>query len=226
MKYKLSFIIFLSFVISCKKHSKELKTEKIVVIDSMKVSKQLERMVKIDQEIQFAHKPNESERVKDSLYREKDRIFKSNTDTIKRLYESYGFLGIDKVGKQGSYNFWLLVQHADHDINFQEKVLESMIKEVDRNNADASNYAYLMDRVLKNKGKKQLYGTQVKYIEDFWIIPEPLQDSVNVNKRRNEVGLSSIEDYLNEMMEIHYQMNKAIYEQNGLKGPRKYEIKN
>ncbi|MEX0275068.1 MAG: DUF6624 domain-containing protein [Flavobacteriaceae bacterium] len=225
MKNILPAILLLSICIACSNKGKKEIEKKVAEIDSMAINKQLAQMVKSDQAIQFAHTPDESEKVRDSLYKAQDRIFKANTDTIKRMFETYGFLGIDKVGKQASHDFWLLVQHADHDIEFQEKVLNEMIHEVKNNNADASNYAYLMDRVLKNKGKKQLYGTQVKYIDDFWIIPQPLQDSVNVNKRRKEVGLSPLEEYLNGMMELHYQMNMAIYEQNGLQGPREYQLK-
>jgi len=225
MKYLLLIIGFILTAFGCSNDTKKSVKNDSVQIDSVIINKQLERMVKSDQDVQFAHKPNQSEKIRDSLYKEQGRIFESNTDTIQQIYKKYGFLGFDKVGKKASQNFWLLVQHADHKIDFQEEVLNSMIIEVERKNADATNYAYLMDRVLKNKGKKQLYGTQVRYVEDFWVVPQPLQDSINVNKRRKEVGLSTIEDYLNNVMELHFEMNKTIYEKNDLQSPRKYENK-
>lgn len=47
---------------------------------------------------------------------------------ISKLFIKYGFLGYDEVGELGSHNFWLLVQHQDKQIDFQERVLEEMKK--------------------------------------------------------------------------------------------------
>ncbi len=194
-----------------------------LVFDSASINSQLTQMVQRDQEIQMAHQFDESKEVSDSLYAVQEVIFRDNTDTIKQLFTDYGFLGFNKVGTEGSNNFWLLVQHADHDPKFQETVLDSMVSEVEVNNADGKSYAYLKDRVLVNSGQKQLYGTQVSYTKDFWIIPQPLQDSVNVDKRREEVGLPPIRDYLNQMMEMHFQMNKESFEKDGITAPLRYE---
>ena len=213
--------------ISCfnKTKKNQEKEEAAKEIDYSIIINQLERMVKNDQQIQYAHKPNETTTFRDSLLDRQNQIFRANTDTLKALFDQYGFLGFDKVGKKGSKNFWLLVQHADHDISFQEEVLKSMKVEVEKENANNSNFAYLTDRVLKNKGEKQRYGTQLKYVKDFWIIPQPMIDSLNVNERRKKIGLPTIEDYLNSSMQLHYEMNKETYKKNGLSGPKKYESK-
>ncbi|OSY88180.1 hypothetical protein WH52_05190 [Tenacibaculum holothuriorum] len=203
-------------MLSCKK-------EGVKKTDYSVVKLQLQRMVKNDQAIQFAHTPNETQKVKDSLYKEQERIFIANTDTIKSLFNKYNFLGFDKVGESGSQDFWLLVQHADHDVAFQEKVLKSMKKEVLKNNADNSNFAYLTDRVLTNKGQKQYYGTQLNYTNDMWIVPKPIQDSMNVDVRRKKIGLKSLKDYLNSAMKTHFEMNKKGFEKMGITKPRQYE---
>ena len=174
----------------------------------------------------MAHQFGEPKAVADSLYALQKVIFENNTDTIRQLFDSYGYLGFDKVGKEGSNDFWLLVQHADHDPKFQEMVLDSMVDEVSVANADGKSYAYLKDRVLVNGGQKQLYGTQVSYTEGFWIIPQPLQDSLRVDKRRSEVGLPPIRDYLNQMMEMHFQMNKESFAKDGITEPLRYELPN
>ena len=59
-----------------------------------------------------------------------------------------------------------------------------------------SSIAYLTDKILTKEGKKQLYGTQLKYSYetksyDF----KPIDDEKNVNKRRSEIGLGPLEDY-------------------------------
>lgn len=71
-----------------------------------------------------------------------------------------------------------------------------MRKELKNNNIDRENYAYLMDHVLKNKGKKQLYGTQMTWDSLGNHFPYPIKDSVNVDKRRIEMGLNSLNHYL------------------------------
>lgn len=222
MKKIAAAFILISILTSCADKEKKEITNKT---DYSSIVNQLERMVKNEQIIMYSHKPNETKAVKDSLYKLQEEILKANTDSIKHLFRNYGFLGFDKVGKKGSNNFWLLVQHSDHDIAFQEKVLKSMKKEVEKKNANSDNFAFLTDRVLKNKGEKQFYGTQLKYIEDFWIISQPIIDSINVNSRRKEIGLSTIEEYWNSSMELNYKMNKEVYKKKGLKGPKKYRIK-
>jgi len=36
--------------------------------------------------------------------------------------KQYGFPGYDLVGQKGSNSFWLIVQHCDKDVDFQEQV--------------------------------------------------------------------------------------------------------
>jgi hypothetical protein len=184
----------------------------------------LAAMVERDQAIQFAHIEGESQKVRDSLYRAQDSIFRHQSDIVKEMFERYGFLDTTMVGETGSYNFWLLVQHADHDPNFQRQVLKAMAPKVEAGIADASNFAYLTDRVRKNSGEKILYGTQVQYTDDFWVIPFPLEDSLRVNERRVAVGLEPLEAYLNSIMELHFRMNEQVYRDGGLDGPNQYPL--
>jgi hypothetical protein len=101
----------------------------------------LAAMVERDQAIQFAHIEGESQKVRDSLYRAQDSIFRHQSDIVKEMFERYGFLDTTMVGETGSYNFWLLVQHADHDPDFQRQVLKAMAPKVEAGIADASNFA-------------------------------------------------------------------------------------
>ncbi|WGH75737.1 hypothetical protein P8625_00815 [Tenacibaculum tangerinum] len=157
----------------------------------------------------------------------KDSVFDVNYEKAAEIFNKYGFVGFDLVGKEGSRNFWLIVQHLDSKPEFQEAVLEKMKIEIERNNASPQNYAYLLDRVELNRGKKQVYGTQVKY---NWKMcqayPKPLVDSVNVNKRRKELGLEPLEDYLNELSIMHFEMNKKAFLQVNITKPKLYTKEN
>ncbi len=113
------------------------------------------------------------------------------------------------VGKQASNNFWLMVQHADNDLLFQEAVLKKMKLQVDQKKADGANFAYLTDRVNINSGKPQIYGTQLSRTRDAngRTIPKDMIDPQNVNKRRKEVGMESLEEYLDMVKEATTQHN-------------------
>lgn len=156
----------------------------------------------------------------------KDSIYKAHEQRLKEMVDIYGFVGFDLAGKEGSHNFWLMIQHADHDPAFQLEVLEKMKVQVDNNNADPRNYGFLVDRVNLNLGKPQVYGTQVNYnLELAQAFPKHLKDSANVNERRKSIGLEPLEDYLNQMSIMHYEMNEQRYLDKGIIEPKLYQLK-
>jgi hypothetical protein len=149
----------------------------------------------------------------------KDSVFTSDKQKAEKIFNKYGFPGFDKVDKEGSSNFWLVVQHCDKYPDFQKKVLIEMDKEIKKNNANPKNYAYLYDRVQINAKQKQKFGTQLTYdvAKTGRAIPKiGLIDSINVDKIRKAYDLPPLKDYLNEMTLGHYEMNKAHYQKMGL----------
>ena len=144
---------------------------------------------------------------RDPLRKVVKETFIQNTELLKKIFAEYGYPNYDKVGKEGAKNFWLCVQHSDHDLKFQQDVLKKMKKEVRRKKADPSNFAFLTDRVNINLGKPQLYGTQLEYDEHKAAFPKNLKNPERVNNRRKSVGLEPIEDYLNFATQAHKQMN-------------------
>jgi len=154
----------------------------------------------------------------------KDSVFMTNQAFLAIVLEKHGFPGIDLVGEKGAHDFWLMTQHCDFNPDFQEEVLVEMKAEMKRANASKSNYAYLVDRVRKNRGQKIIYGTQVRYNKATGqAMSQPLEDSLNVNQRRAEVGLESLEDYLNGMTLSHFEMNKENMLKRGIQEPKLYK---
>lgn len=155
----------------------------------------------------------------------KDSVFGSHQKVLESMFNRYGFPGFDLAGKDGSQDFWLMVQHCDKWPAFQERVLNAMKPQVLRGNANPSNYAYLVDRVMLNTNRKQVYGTQVTYnVDSCQALPKPLEDSSTVNVRRKEMGLEPIEAYLNTMGSMHFEMNKEFYEKKGITKPKLYSL--
>ncbi|KQB99246.1 DUF6624 domain-containing protein [Pedobacter sp. Hv1] len=155
----------------------------------------------------------------------KDSVFTSHYGRLKEVFVKNGFPGEDVVGKDGSKNFWLMVQHLDKWPDFQQQVLNSMEKQVAKENASAKDFAYLTDRVRLNTGRKQVYGTQVTYnLDSCQAIPRSLENPESVNQRRKSVGLDLLEKYLNGMSGSHFLMNKESYEKRGIHQPKLYPI--
>ncbi len=116
-----------------------------------------------------------------------------NTNFMKKVIEKHGWPKISYIGKKASDTAWLLVQHSDHDIKFQKLVL-SLMKDLPGNEVNKSNIAYLVDRVLVAENKPQLYGTQFHSIGDK-LVPKPIKNKINLDKRRERMGLSRFADY-------------------------------
>lgn len=168
---------------------------------------QIDSLAFIDQKVQEDTRKANTED-KSNLEKVQKETFIRHTKILKNILKKYGFPNFDMVGEKGSSNYWLCVQHCDHDPKFQNEVLILMKKQLKKKKANARNYAYLRDRVNINTGKKQIYGTQVSYDMSNGQ-PKPiiknLRNPKTVNKRRAEMGLESIEDYLKMIVDFQQQ---------------------
>jgi hypothetical protein len=122
-----------------------------------------------------------------------------NTQRMKDIVQRVGWPTISKVGAKTSSDAWLLVQHADHDVEFQEHCLELM-KEACDGEVDKHDIAYLEDRLRVNLGRGQIYGTQFRQ-EGGEHLPLPIEDEENVDVRRSKMGMGP----LTEQVEIMYK---------------------
>ncbi len=113
---------------------------------------------------------------------------------VKKILDQYGWPGPDVVGGKGSQTIFLVIQHSD--IETQQKYLPVMREAVKQKKASPSALALLEDRVALGTGKKQVYGSQIGRDKDGKYYISPLEDPDNVDKRREEVGLGSLADYV------------------------------
>ena len=222
MKIKILTALAITLLVSCKTE-KENSVKKEY---NQELVDELTSMVEIDQIAAGVPSGKYKELTKEEWQSFKDSVFAVTHKKAAEIYNKYGFVGYDLAGNEGSRNFWLLVQHLDFDPDFQEAVLKKMKIEVENKNANPENYAYLLDRVQLNMGEKQVYGTQVLY---NWKVcqayPKPLIDSINVNKRRKEIGMEPLEVYLNEMSKMHFEINKEIFSKVNITESKLYKVK-
>ncbi|WP_057938551.1 DUF6624 domain-containing protein [Algoriphagus resistens] len=204
-----------------KKDDQKAVAEKVEF--NQELTDELKKMVEVDQIAAFVPQGKYKEWSAEKWDSFKDSVFTTHQKRLKQIFDEYGFVGFDLAGEDGSQNFWLMVQHSDHNPEFQKEVLEKMKTEVENENAKPTNYGLLVDRVRLNTGEKQVYGTQVTYnLKTGQAYPKSLEDSVNVNVRRSSIGLEPIEEYLNRMTEMHFEMNKDNYLKIGVTEPKLY----
>jgi hypothetical protein len=137
----------------------------------------------------------DSKEVKD-VWKTINTIDSINLIKVEKILAEYGWLSADIVGEQGNRTLFLVIQHSP-DYKVQQKYLPMMREAVKKGNADSKRLALLEDRVALGEGKKQIYGSQLEmdYKTNLYVL-SPLIDPGNVDKRRAEVGLKSIAEYL------------------------------
>lgn len=152
-----------------------------------KLAKQIIEMHNVDQDLRTqAPKKIATELINYVVY----AIDEIHNSRIRRIIAEYGFPTTNLVGREAMSAFWLLIQHQDYDLKLQQESLEKC-------DFILSEKALLMDRILINKGEKQIYGTQTRRMETGFE-PFPIKNEDGVDKRRKSVGLSSLEDYMRE----------------------------
>src|SRR5215813_9541145 len=130
----------------------------------------------------------------------------SNTERMKAIVRQYGWPGPGLVGRDGTDAAFLLVQHAN--LAFQTEMLPLVEKAYKRGELSGQSYALLLDRVLVGEGKRQVYGTQAK-LKGKEFVPDPIEDEANVDKRRAEVGLPPLSEYLKALKREYFPQDSG-----------------
>jgi hypothetical protein len=128
------------------------------------------------------------------------KVDAQNTEDLKALLAIHKWFTISMFGPEADNNAWLLVQHADLDRPFQQRVLAVLEPLVVKQETNPRNFAYLFDRVassFQNPAERtvQRYGTQGRCVgKDKWE-PFEVEDPANLDKRRASVGLPPEDEY-------------------------------
>ena len=219
-------LIIIGLILSGCNDQRPLKAEHDKTVEfNQDLADELKEMAEIDQIAAYVPQGKYKEMTREEWNAFKDSVFTTHQKRLKEIFDKHGFVGFDLAGKEGSSNFWVMVQHSDHNPDFQQEVLEKMKIEVDNGNADPGNYGLLVDRVNLNTGKAQIYGTQVYFnFEIAQAFPKVITDSANVNKRRKSLGMEPLEVYLNEMTLLNFKVNKDLLLEKGITEPKLYKI--
>ncbi len=131
----------------------------------------------------------------DSIIRVVEKVDSINVIKVTKILDENGWLGEDVVGEKGNITLFLIIQHSN--LETQLKYLPMFREAVKNGKAKPNQLALLEDRILMEQGKKQIYGSQLMWDQNTGkYIVYPIEDPDNVDKRRAEVGLKTLSEYL------------------------------
>ena len=115
---------------------------------------------------------------------------------VRDILDTHGWPSKNKIGKKGNSTLFLVIQHANFDV--QTTYFPMMQKAMHQGSLAKRQYAMFYDRLLLGQGNKQIFGTQLamdKSSNKPYVLP--LKDPMNVDKRREKMGLNTMQENLN-----------------------------
>jgi hypothetical protein len=116
----------------------------------------------------------------------------ANLVRLRNVIASDGVPTLHMVGPRGMNALWVLVQHADGDLELQDRVLKALSN--NNQGLPMDQIALLTDRVLVNQGKAQRYGSQFHRVNGAFVL-DPVEDEAHLPERRESVGLMPLSAY-------------------------------
>lgn len=210
---KFIFRLFLLITASCvnKSKSKEVvtsiyKTENfIAVLDTVWQTEQTP--IRLRDSLMRIYGADSKEYKEQQLIYEKNHII--NEKKVKIILDNYGWPTKEMIGEQGNWTICNVIQHADNEVRI--KYLPMMRKAVKEKKLEPRFLVRAEDRIATERGDLQIYGGQMKYYPEtksfnVW----PVFDPVNIDKRRAEIGLEPIAEFLKNRFDFEWDLEEQI----------------
>jgi len=127
-----------------------------------------------------------------------DDVGKRNAAWLNEVFDKHGWPGKSLVGLKGENDAWVLIIHAERDRALQSRCVGLLKESVRKGETHGQYLALLTDRVRLAEGKKQLYGTNL-IKKGGELVPSPIEDEANVDKRRKDIGLPSVAESIERL---------------------------
>lgn len=146
-------------------------------------------------------------------YLEQQKIYEKNhainEKKVRDILDNSGWPDKELIGKQGNRTICNVIQHAENDIRI--KYLPMMKKAVLDKKLNPQLLVRAEDRIATETGGLQIYGGQMKFYPktktfNVW----PVLDPKNIDKRRAEVGLGPIQEYLKNRFDFEWNLEEQI----------------
>ena len=123
------------------------------------------------------------------------KLGSTNGEKLDSLIRVHGWPRQNFVGQEQTRAAALALVYSELPI--QKKYLSEIEKAVEYNEIEGRYFAIITDKILVADGEKQRYGTQYVYKDstDSYEIA-PIENETDLDKRRFELGMESMEEYL------------------------------
>lgn len=146
-------------------------------------------------------------------YTEQQKIYEknhlSNEDKIRQYLDTYGWPDPKDSGERGNWTICNVIQHSDNAVRI--KYLPMMEEAVKAKKLEPRFLVRAADRIATEQGELQIYGGQMKFYPEtksfnVW----PVFDPENIDKRRAEIGLGPIAEFLKLRFDFEWNLEEQI----------------
>ena len=130
-----------------------------------------------------------------------EEIDAPNTKRMNEILASHGFPTASMVGRDGVGAFVTMLQHV-RDIETRKKSQVGMVRAYEDKVIMANQYAGFIDRLLIDQQKPQRYGSNFD-MKDGKMVMTPVEDPKNLEKRRKDLGLPTMSEYMKMIKEMY-----------------------
>lgn len=209
MRYLFLLLLFMNCTNKSKPEQSKPKIQKaenlIAVLDTIFQTEQIPLQLR-DSLIEIYGPESEEMRVQERIGKKNHII---NERKVKAILAKYGWPTREMIGENGNLTICNVIQHSDNDTRI--KYLPMMKQAVIDGKLEARFLVRAEDRIATETGKLQKYGGQMKYYPEtksfnVW----PVYDPINIDKRRAEIGLGPIKEYLKGRFDFEWNLEEQI----------------
>ncbi len=131
-----------------------------------------------------------------ALHQLQQQLYRDNQRWLKQHIAEHGWFDISRTSADASQAAWLMIQHADWDVPWQQQMLQLLQAKVAAGEFQPDYYAYLADRIAVNTHQPQLYATQgaCDLTTGRWQ-PHRVMQPEQLAARRQQAGLEPFAQY-------------------------------
>lgn len=160
------------------------------------IQSELEEMYDLDRDL--VKESFEEDTTVQSTIREIDR---AHGERLKEIVAHIGWPTRELVGLKATQGAYMVIQHAGHDIEFQNQCLALMVDLVEQGELPASYVALLTDRIRFFQGQPQVFGTQMAMAPNEFgvMVPTPtveIEDPEHLDQRRALMGMPAHSEFV------------------------------
>lgn len=135
-------------------------------------------------------------------------IDRAHATRLSQIIDVIGWPTREQVGVEAAQGAFLVIQHAGHDPELQNRCLTLMVDQVEQGKLPAAYLALLTDRIRLFANQPQVFGTQMTFKTDDngitrCVAAVPIEDPARLNDRRTLMGMPPHELFVARLEEAY-----------------------